>query len=822
MLLLPFVSMNSPVTKAQEPEKERYNGWYNTTQGVDNFYYVYTPGVYSAASKSVTYDFTGKGDCVNVNWAAGRTGWSIPGKSDYADMPFVYDDWFFVHKTSTEYAYGMEFRAPAEGYYYVDAMIAGGDSGMTLILADKNAGDGFIGELVVNNQSLGALNSDNEFKQTKGDYWSVAPDMQFKQSSFNLSRVVYLKTGETATLYIHAKTSNAYDSALPRMAATYLGDLGYTHEYIQFFSTDYTDMAFKPVYANYDDSTNTVDMLTLGNLIYTTTVYYDRTGWRIPGQETSLPMYSSWGDYLYADHTKALGFEFTAPENGIYDFSVFMKGGDGYAQPAETDPSIGDGYGMQIVKDGAVLNLSSTDNVYCALELDESLYNNAFQRIELSKGEQVYVMYTALANVYGDASYPTIKVKAALNVPPDPELQDPENVYKAFKMDVGDTVCVGADSNSTDFNAKDGGWTKMAEQAEYNFYYMYGIPNSGGLIDISGLKQARPVNKSIKALFSNLEYTNLCPRVEDMKLLGGGNVAGFFGYTYDGSLGSSDMFYPAIRFIAPETGRYRAEFDLSGGNRVNEIGEFYENTNGMQWRIYDKDHSEVKAFDYSGRASTVNDSAYSGDNYKTLFDLKKGECITLLCDNNGNARWDSTFFSFKVTRLAPDDDGYERGLPPTGTDGKTVRVENTDDPLAMKVVWDKIPNATGYRIQLYAVANGNISTSPYGVGLAMDDGFETENDFITVYELESGTDYYFQVVSLNGKLATAAYSVLPLKAGTYRQEGTGMENESGDDSKTEAGALPKAGDSSSIIFALFLSALCCAGITFGALKKQKI
>ncbi|MGN0492694.1 MAG: hypothetical protein ACI4F7_03515 [Acutalibacteraceae bacterium] len=813
-----FATQYRAEADTEEIEIKRYNGWYNASQGVNNFYYVYAPAVYNAASKTVTYDFSKKGDCEFVEWAAGRKGWTMPGKTDYAQMPFVYDDWFFVHKTSTEYAFGMEFRAPESGYYYVDAMLAGKDGGYTA--AD---GDGFISDLVVNNKTLGTINTDNENKPIKGDYWSPVMDMNLKNSSFNLSRYVYLNSGDTATLYIHAKTNIAFDNAAPRMLVTYYGNLEYTHEYAQIYSSDYSDMDFKPVFGEYNYAENKVTITENRYLHYTTAPFYGRVGWRLPGQEDGLPIYSSWGDFFYADNTKALGFEFTAPETGIYDVSVIAKGGDGYAMPSENDPSVGDGYGVQIIKDGVALNIMSTDSVYVPLEKEEELYNNAFERIELLKGEQIFIMYTALGNTWGDSMYPSIKINAALNVPPNPELLDPDDIYNEFKMNVGDTVCVGADSNSSNFNGKDGVGAPMKGQGEYNFYYVYGIPDENGVIDINALKQARPVNKSIRSMFLNLEYTDLCPRVEDIKRLGGGNVAGFFGFTYDGALGSSDMFYPAVQFRAPEDGKYRVELDLCGGNMISPTGEFYENTNGMQWRIYDNKKNEIKVFDYSDRAATENDSAYTGDNYKKVFEMKKGECITLLCDNNQNSRHDMARFSFKATMLDPNDDGYERGITPSGTAGKTVTVKNTASADAKQISWDKIPNATAYRIQLYKVEAKNVTTSPFGVGLVMDDGFETENDFITIYDLNEGEDYYFQVIALNANLATAAYSVNPLAEGVYKENGTAGENgsESGNggtpDGKPQ---IPQTGDKGcATALAVFTCSLCCAVILFGVKKR---
>ena len=406
-LMLPLAA------QANSAETNRFNGWYNAGQGLDSFYYVYTPATYDTVTKTVDYDFTGKDECVNVEWSPGRNGWTMPGIADYAEMPFVYDDWVYLHKFSTEYAFGMEFVAPKDGYYYVEAMVVGGD---TSIGSNRDWGDGFMADLVVGEETLGSINTDNVVKNLAGDYWYwQSTDLLLKQSAFNLSRYVYLETGDTATLYLHAKTNRDFDSGGPRMVVTYYGDADYTDHYTQSYAVDYEDSQFKPVYADYDYTTNSIDMQTLGDMVYSENVYAGFMGWRIPGNENALPIYTDANNYFFGEgNMAAVGFEFTAPGNGIYDLSVLAGGGDGYANPAELDPSLGDGYGVQVIKGGNVLDKLSMDNVYSPLGQDDSSYNCVFGRVAMNKGETVYIMFTPLATVWGDAIYPTIKVDAEI------------------------------------------------------------------------------------------------------------------------------------------------------------------------------------------------------------------------------------------------------------------------------------------------------------------------------------------------------------------------------------------------------------------------
>ena len=123
-------------------------------------------------------------------------------------------------------------------------------------------------------------------------------------------------------------------------------------------------------------------------------------------------IYNGDGCFINDDNTKAMGFEFTAPKKGIYDFTTFARGGDGYANPSENDPSLGDGYGIQVLSEtGSIIDKLSTDNVYSPLSNEEKCFSNSYGRVELEEGEKIFVMYTSLVTVWGDAIYPLFNVR---------------------------------------------------------------------------------------------------------------------------------------------------------------------------------------------------------------------------------------------------------------------------------------------------------------------------------------------------------------------------------------------------------------------------
>ncbi|MGN0492693.1 MAG: dockerin type I repeat-containing protein [Acutalibacteraceae bacterium] len=385
----------------------RYNGLYQSVQGPDNFYFIYVPATYDANTKAVTYDFAAKEKCEYVQWQEGRYGWTKPGITDYAEMPFVYDDWVYLHRTSTQYAFGMEFVADRDGYYNIEAMVFGGDTAMTLPEQPKDWGDGFYAELIINNERVGTINTDNVHKALAGDYWKWdATDLTLKQSGFNLSSSVYLKAGSTVTLYMHAKTNIYYDSACPRMMITRYEDKPSAETYSQGYSSSYDNTCFKPVYADYDYTDNTVDMSGMGYMVYSE----EMASWTVPNSDIKH-IYNGDGCFINDDNTKAMGFEFTAPKKGVYDFTALAGGGDGYANPSETDPSLGDGYGVQVFSENGVIDKLSTDNVYAPLANEEKCFSRSYGRVELEENEKIFVMYTPLVTVWGDAIYPLFNVK---------------------------------------------------------------------------------------------------------------------------------------------------------------------------------------------------------------------------------------------------------------------------------------------------------------------------------------------------------------------------------------------------------------------------
>lgn len=650
-----------PVENPQVGEDaESYTYGCATAQGNNNFYYVYAP-----VSGGVP-NYAGRGELAFVSGLPGgrQYGWVVPQEVADSDPGYI-SDWNDI-MPSTAYSLGIEFRAPEAGSYSVEALLSGGDASVKPGVVDA-VGDGQLVEIVVNGSVAFSFDTDDWFGPLSSDL------SQRRLGGRDVRKFLKLNQGDTVALYVYGKETIDYDELYPYFVLTRIPDINYDeeHSYSFGYKADYSGTPFDLVYVpyggdfaphafeNFDPAGKTAMVNMAGD--------GGRAAWVRSGAAHWLdaPFYHDWGE-MGAGTNGLIGFQFTAPAEGVYDIRHVLKNGDtGLNSGTKEDRDSGDGSEFYLYKNDAQLLFYQDCDNWCGRDGTEQ---QVFNRISLAKGDTVtlYVFGKATPNFDNIA----VGLTASL-LNPEAEAPDETPVYRdPFPMGKGDAVAVGADSNLKKYNGGNGKLTPMKEQGEFNFYYMYAVHNDGEA-------QLDTLQDAVKADLSKFPNTGaLKPKAEHIISTVDNHSAGSFYFTDWGNLGTSSMPYndhvygfdAAVQFRAPEEGDYEVHMYLGGGIRINQAtGELYD-SDGIIWRIFDQDMQEIQQYVMDG--GTLG--TYDGEEFVRTFHLEEGEGITLYCDQQELSNFDDAFFSFIVTRKDGEDP-----TQPTSPTGPTEPADPT-------------------------------------------------------------------------------------------------------------------------------------------------